>query len=224
MLGLPDGDTDPFFDTLPDQQSAHSTATPEGGDMSPDESSSFEQEGGDSEEDSSVLEGLLQDPPELVAARKKLEALRQQQAAGRRAQAQHGMAQCTSRCEIWLEALCERCRLLGPMAWLAPWFLCLLPHLLAESMLPTAVPTLGADVVQVRLMSRVVVAGQVSRQTPSLPAGPQRMVLHTWRLSRQHSWSWTQQEGPARRLSAPAQPQQHRSGPVPPQAATSWQL
>lgn len=122
MLGLPDGDTDPLFDTLPDQQGAPSIATTtvaaaEGGDVSPDESSSSEQEGEDSEEDSSVLEGLLQDPPELVAARNKLEAFRQQQAAGR--WAQHSMA-VRLRCASWLEVLCWRSRPLGPMAWLAP--------------------------------------------------------------------------------------------------------
>lgn len=132
MLGLPDGETDPFFDTLTDQQAAPSTATTtaaaaEGGDVSPDERSSSEQEGGNSEEDSSVLEGLLQDPPELVAARKKLEAFRQLQAAGRRAQ--HGMA-VRLWCASWLEVLCWRSRLLVPVAWLAQWFLCLLPLIL----------------------------------------------------------------------------------------------
>jgi hypothetical protein len=110
MLGLPDGDIDPFFDTLPDQQqsapirgiaAAAAGSAAEGGEaVSPDESSSSEREGGDDSEseqdESSVLEGLLQDPPELVAARRKLEAFRQQQqAAGERAHAHthaHGTA------------------------------------------------------------------------------------------------------------------------------------
>lgn len=80
MLGLPDGDTDPFFDTLPDQQSRSSrrqAAAEDGEPVSPDESSSSENEG----DESSELDELLQDPSELVAARKKLDTFRAQQAA-----------------------------------------------------------------------------------------------------------------------------------------------
>jgi hypothetical protein len=82
MLGLPDGDTDPYFDTLPDQQSraTRSNTAADGGEpVSPDESSSSaDSEAGDLDDGSqaSGLEGLLEEPPELVAARKKLEAYR----------------------------------------------------------------------------------------------------------------------------------------------------
>lgn len=84
MLGLPDGDTDPYFDTLPDQESraARSSAAADSGEpVSPDESSSSDNDGEGDE--SSELEELLQEPPELVAARKQLDAFRAQQAAGK---------------------------------------------------------------------------------------------------------------------------------------------
>lgn len=78
MLGLPDGDTDPYFDTLPDQQSRGTRGEAAGGmdgAVSPDES--------DSEGDGSSEVGeLLQEPPELVAARRRLEAYRVQHEAG----------------------------------------------------------------------------------------------------------------------------------------------
>jgi hypothetical protein len=84
MLGLPDGDTDPYFDTMPDQESraTRSNAAADSGEpVSPDESSSSDH---DSEGDeSSELEELLQEPPDLVAARKQLDAFRAQQTVGR---------------------------------------------------------------------------------------------------------------------------------------------
>lgn len=75
MLGLPDGDTDPYFDTLPDQQSRAARNAAARGAVSPDESNSS-----DSDSKSAASEAMLQDPPELVAARQRLEAY--QQAAG----------------------------------------------------------------------------------------------------------------------------------------------
>lgn len=82
MLGLPEGDTDPFFDTLPDQQSRaarrSSGAAPADALNSLDESSASDSDGEFTE-----LEGVEQEPPELVAARKRLEAYRSH--AGRHA-------------------------------------------------------------------------------------------------------------------------------------------
>jgi hypothetical protein len=84
MLGLPDGDTDPYFDTLPDQESRatrSNAAADTGQPVSPDESSSSDHDSEGNE--STELEELLQDPPELVAARKQLDAFKAQHVAGR---------------------------------------------------------------------------------------------------------------------------------------------
>jgi hypothetical protein len=90
MLGLPDGDTDPYFDTLPDQESRATRATPGAaptgdrlGAVSPDEEDSSSADGdGEGDESSSEVEEYLQEPPELVAARRRLEEYRNQHAGG----------------------------------------------------------------------------------------------------------------------------------------------
>jgi hypothetical protein len=99
MLGLPNGDTDPFFDILPNQESRATRSTTGAGptagclgSVSPDEDSSSPEEGDVSDESSSEVEELLQDPPELVAARRRLEEYRNQHAGGSRP------SQCSSVC------------------------------------------------------------------------------------------------------------------------------
>lgn len=88
-MGLPDGDTDPYFDTLPDQESRATRSTTGAaptagrlGAVSPDEEGSSSSDGDGSDESSSEVEEFLQDPPELVAARKRLEEYRNQHTGG----------------------------------------------------------------------------------------------------------------------------------------------
>jgi hypothetical protein len=75
MLGLPDGDTDPYLDTLPDQECRASRTHPgdsddESGDGGGNSSSSDAELPSDASED----ESYLLEPPELVAARQRLAA------------------------------------------------------------------------------------------------------------------------------------------------------
>jgi hypothetical protein len=73
MLGLPDGDTDPFFDTLPTRSNTTTTATDDAAKALQMARIKDGQSSG-KEDDGSDVESLLADPPELEEARRKLAA------------------------------------------------------------------------------------------------------------------------------------------------------